>query len=75
MKEESEKEGKLNIKNERERTRLREKENIFLKKKGKEEGQCVRERRKNFLVALIFVNHSATWNGAKSRKKKKIPYI
>jgi hypothetical protein len=40
---------------------------------GKREGQCVRGRRKRFLVALAFVNHSATWNVGKSGRKKKSP--
>jgi hypothetical protein len=37
------------------------------------EGQCVRGRRNNFLVALASINHSATWNGGESGKKKKCP--
>jgi hypothetical protein len=40
---------------------------------GEGEGQCVRGRRKNFLVALASINHSATWNGGKSGRKKKCP--
>jgi hypothetical protein len=39
---------------------------------GKGEGQCVRGRRKNFLVVLASINYSATWNGGKSGRKKKI---
>jgi hypothetical protein len=46
---------------------------IIIKRMGKREGQCVRGRRKNFLVALAFVNHFATWNGGKSGRKKKCP--
>jgi hypothetical protein len=33
----------------------------------------VRGRRKNFLVALASINHSATWNGGERGKKKKCP--
>jgi hypothetical protein len=51
---------------------VREKENKNKKRMGKREGQCVRGRRKNFLVALASVNHSATWNGGKSGKKNKM---
>jgi hypothetical protein len=52
---------------------VRVKENNNRKKTGKGEGQCVRGRIKNFLVALASVNHSATWNGGKSGRKKKCP--
>jgi hypothetical protein len=48
------------------------KENNNIKKKGEEEGQCVRGRRKNFLVTLASINHSATWNGGKTGRKKKM---
>jgi hypothetical protein len=51
---------------------VREKENNNRKKTGKGKGQCMRGRRKNFLVALAAVNHSATWNGEKSGRKKKL---
>jgi hypothetical protein len=56
---------------------VREKKNNNIKKRtGKAEGQCVRGRRKNFLVTLAFVNHFATWNGGKSgRKEKNVPCI
>jgi hypothetical protein len=50
-----------------------ERKRIIIKKNGQERGQCMRGRRKNFLVALAFVNHSATWNGGKSGRKKKCP--
>jgi hypothetical protein len=50
---------------------VREKENNNRKKTGKGEGQCMRGRIKNFLVALASVNHFATWNGGKSGRKKK----
>jgi hypothetical protein len=64
---------RIKNKNGRGRRRVREKENNIKKGMGKKEGQCVRGRRKNFLVALAFVNHSATWNGGKSWRKKKCP--
>jgi hypothetical protein len=51
---------------------VREKENNNIKKTGEEERQYVRGRRKNFLVALASINHSATWNGGKSGRKKKM---
>jgi hypothetical protein len=38
----------------------------------KGEGQCVRGRRKNFLVVMASINHSATWNGGKSGRKKNV---
>jgi hypothetical protein len=59
-------------KNGRGRRRMREKENNKYKKMGKGDKQCVRGRRKNFLVALASINHSATWNGGKSGRKNKM---
>jgi hypothetical protein len=58
--------------NGRRRRRVREKENNNKKQTGKGDGQCVSRRRKNFLVAWAFINHSATWNGGKSGRKKKM---
>jgi hypothetical protein len=63
----------LFILNRRRRRRMREKENNNIKKMPKGEGQCRRGRRKNFLVALASINHSATWNRGKSGRKKKCP--
>jgi hypothetical protein len=37
------------------------------------EGQCVRGRRKTFLITLASINHSAIWNGGERRKEKKFP--
>jgi hypothetical protein len=42
------------------------------KKMGEREGQCVRGRIKNFLVALPSINHSATWNEREKGRKKKM---
>jgi hypothetical protein len=52
---------------------VREKENNNNKKNGQERGTVHEREKKSFLVALAFVNHSATWNGGKSWKKKKCP--
>jgi hypothetical protein len=40
---------------------------------GEGEEQCMRGRRKNFLVALASLNHSATWNGRERGRGKKCP--
>jgi hypothetical protein len=39
---------------------------------GEGEEQCMRGRRKNFLVALASINHSAAWNGEERGRKKKM---
>jgi hypothetical protein len=54
------------------RGRVREKANKEEKKMGEGEGQCMRGRRKNFLVALASINHSATWNGGERGRKNKM---
>jgi hypothetical protein len=50
-----------------------EREGELKKNMGEGEGQCVRGRRKNFLVALASINHSATWNGGERGRKQKCP--
>jgi hypothetical protein len=60
-------------KNGRGKRRVREKENNNKKKNGQERGTVREREKKNFLVALAFVNHSATWNEGKSGRKKKCP--
>jgi hypothetical protein len=57
------------------RGRVREKANKEEKKMGEGEGQCMRGRIKNFLVALASINHSTTWNGREREGKKNVPCI
>ena len=53
---------------------MREKENNYKKRRARESlGQRVRGRRKTFLIVLASVNHSTTWNGEKSGRKKNCP--
>jgi hypothetical protein len=74
---EREREGELKIKIKmgEEEGEWKRRRIIIIKRTGKREGQCVRGRRKNFLVALAFVNHSATWNGGRVGGKKNVPCI
>jgi hypothetical protein len=52
---------------------VREKENKNKQRMGEREGQCMRRRVKNFLVALASINHSTTWNGRERGREKKCP--
>jgi hypothetical protein len=52
---------------------VREKANIKKYKMEEGEGDEVRGRIKNFLLALASINHSATWDGGERGNKKKCP--